>query len=251
MIDALYAAASGMTAQQTGIDVIANNLSNSGTVGFKRDRIDMVDLAYQPFKLPNAKEGNLGLGAGPGAVGKEMSQGVFEETGRPYDIGIQDEGFFQVLRPDGTLAYSRAGNFNPDTQGRLQLAGGERLEPPITIPPNAIDPVIDQDGTVKANVNGSIQPLGVIRLATFPNPSGLLALGGNLYKSTANSGTPRVGFPGTEGRGTVFQGYAEDSNVNVAMEMVTMVTAQRSFEAASKVVSASDEMWGIANGMRR
>ncbi len=251
MIDALYSSATGMLSQQTSMDVIANNLSNATTVGYKRDRMDQSDLAYMPFRLPSGKDGQLGLGSAPGRVDKEMGQGVFQETGRPFDIAVQGEGYFQVTRANGTLAYTRAGNMQVDARGQLGLPSGELVQPRITLPAGASDPSIAQDGTVSVTVNGQIRQVGKIQLTTFANPPGLQALGGNLFVPTANSGAPQTGVPGTGNRGQVVQGVIEGSNVQIAQEMISMVTTQRAFEASSKVVTATDEMWGMANGMRR
>ncbi len=251
MIEALYSAASGMLTQQMGLDVVANNLANAGTVGYKRDRMDQMDLAYQPFRLPSGNDGNVGLGAAPGAIGKEMVQGILTETGRPLDLAIQGDGFFQVTRPDGTLAYTRAGNLQVGGDGRVTLPGGEVLQPRITIEPNVSNVSVGQDGKVTGTVNGQTTDLGQIQLVTFPNPTGLQPIGGNLFLSTANSGTGTPGNPGTGEYGTLTAGYTEGSNVAIATEMITMITTQRAFEASARVVSASDEMWGIANGLRR
>jgi flagellar basal-body rod protein FlgG len=234
-----------------GLDVVANNLANAGTVGYKRDRMDQMDLAYQPFRLPSGNDGNVGLGAAPGAIGKEMVQGILTETGRPLDLAIQGDGFFQVTRPDGTLAYTRAGNLQVDGLRRVTLPGGEVLQPKIEMPAGAASVSVGQDGKVSAVVNGVTTDVGQIQLASFANPTGLQPIGGNLFLQTANSGTATLGNPGTGQVGTLTSGYTEGSNVAIATEMITMITTQRAFEASARVVSASDEMWGIANGLRR
>jgi flagellar basal-body rod protein FlgG len=213
--------------------------------------MDLVDLAYQPFRLPTGREGQVGLGAAPGAIGKEHEQGGLQNTGRALDIAIQGEGFFQVTRPDGTLAYSRAGNLQIDANGRLGMPNGDPLQPRITIPANAIDPTVGPDGRVTATVNGAIANLGTISTASFTNPSGLQAAGENLFVATANSGAADLGAPGSGSRGQLSQGFLEASNVNVGTEMISLIVTQRAFEASSKVVSASDEMMGMANGLRR
>ncbi len=251
MMDALYSAASGMTAQQTSMDVVANNLANATTSGYKRDRLDLVDLAYQPFRLPGGREGQVGLGAAPGRVNKEHEQGALQNTGRGMDVAIQGEGFFQVTRPDGSLGYTRAGNLQVDANGRLGLPTGELLQPRIQAPAGASELTIAPDGAVTAVVNGTVTPLGRIQTASFTNPSGLLAAGGNVFTATANSGQASVGTPGTGDRGMLSQGVLEASNVNVGTEMISLITTQRAFEASSKVVMASDEMMGMANGLRR
>lgn len=251
MIEALYSAASGMLTQQQGLDVVANNLANAGTVGYKRDRLDQMDLAYQAFRLPSGNDGNVGLGAAPGAIAKEMDQGILTETGRPLDVAIQGDGFLQVTRPDGGIAYTRAGNLQVDADGQLGLPGGELIQPRIRIPLNASDVSVSQDGRITGVVNGAKQDLGQLQLTTFANPRGLVPVGGNLFVTSVNSGTGDTGNPGTGGRGTLTAGYTEGSNVQIATEMITMITTQRAFEASARVVSASDEMWGIANGLRR
>jgi len=251
MMDALYSAASGMTAQQTSMDVVANNLANATTSGYKRDRLDLVDLAYQPFALPGGGTGQVGLGAAPGRVNKEHEQGGLQNTGRDMDVAIQGEGFFQVTRPDGTLAYTRAGNLQVDANGRIGTPSGELLQPRIQVPAGAGDLTISPDGSVTATVGGRITTLGTIQTASFTNPSGLMAAGGNLFTASANSGAASLGAPGTAGRGPLTQGTLEASNVNVGTEMISLITTQRAFEASSKVVMASDEMMGMANGLRR
>ncbi|MFN8121871.1 MAG: flagellar hook-basal body complex protein [Thermoleophilia bacterium] len=251
MIEALYSAASGMLTQQQGLDVVANNLANAGTVGYKRDRLDQTDLAYQAFKLPTGNDGNVGLGAAPGSISKEMGQGILTETGKATDIAIQGDGFLKVTRPDGTFAYTRAGNLQIDGEGQMGLPSGELLQPRVRVPAGASDVSIAQDGKVTAVVNGTKTDIGQIQTVTFPNPRGLTPIGGNLFVSTANSGNEDAGNPGTGTRGVLSAGYTEGSNVQIATEMVTMITTQRAFEAAARVVSASDEMWGIANGLRR
>lgn len=252
MMDALYSAASGMNAQQTSMDVVANNLANATTSGFKRDRVDQVDLGYQPFRLPGAgREGQIGLGSAPGEISKEHAQGVLQDTGRPTDVAIQGQGFLQVTRPDGSLAYTRAGNLQVDANGRIGLPTGELLQPRIQVPAGASDLTIAASGRVSATVNGTLRVLGSITTATFANPAGLLPTGDNLFASTANSGAAQAGAPGTAGRGPLSQGVLEGSNVNVGTEMISLITTQRAFEASSKVVMASDEMMGMANGLRR
>lgn len=251
MMDALYSAASGMTAQQTSMDVVANNLANATTSGYKRDRLDLIDLAYQPFRLPGGREGQVGLGAAPGRVNKEHEQGGLQNTGRGMDVAIQGEGFFQVTRPDGSLAYTRAGNLQVDANGRIGLPTGELLQPRIQVPAGAGDVTVAPNGQVTAVVNGAITTIGRVQTASFTNPSGLQAEGGNLFTATANSGAADLGAPGTGERGQLSQGFLEASNVNVGTEMISLITTQRAFEASSKVVMASDEMMGMANGLRR
>lgn len=251
MMNGLYSAASGMRAQQTAMDVVANNLANATTTGFRRDRIDLVDLDYQAVLLARGGEAQVGMGSAPGRIAKEHEQGTLQQTGRDLDVAIQGEGFLQVVRPDGSLAYTRAGNLQVDALGRIGLPGGELLQPRIAVPAGATDIAIGGDGQVSAVVAGQRQALGAIQTASFANPGGLAALGDSLFGATANSGVAALGAPGAGGRGQLSQGTLEASNVNVGTEMISLITTQRAFEAASKVVSASDEMMGIANGLRR
>lgn len=251
MMNALYSAATGMMAQQTSMDVVANNLANATTTGYKRDRMDLVDLEYQAFRLPTGTDGQVGLGAAPGQIAKEHEQGGIQNTGRGMDVAIQGEGFFQVTRADGTLAYTRAGNLQIDANGRVGLPTGDLLQPRITVPAGASDVTIGAGGDVSATVNGTITKLGTINVSIFANPAGLEAAGDNLFVASANSGLADTGTPGEKGRGLISQGFLEASNVNVGTEMISLIVTQRAFEASSKVVSASDEMMGMANGLRR
>lgn len=251
MMDALYSAASGMMAQQTSMDVVANNLANATTTGFKRDRMDLVDLNYQPFRLPSGKDGQVGLGAAPGQIAKEHEQGSIQNTGRGLDVAIQGEGFFQVKRADGSKAFSRAGNLQIDAGGNLTLPSGEMLDPPIKVPAGAGDLTIGAGGDVSATVNGAIVRVGTLNTASFANPSGLQPVGDNMFIMSANSGPADVKTPGSPGHGMLSQGFLESSNVNVGTEMISLIVTQRAFEASSKVVSASDEMMGMANSLRR
>ncbi len=251
MMDALYAAATGMMAQQTSMDVVANNLANATTAGFKRDRMDLVNLEYQPFRLPTGRDDQVGLGAAPGQISKEHAQGIIQNTGRGMDVAIEGDGFFQVTRSDGTLGYTRAGNLQIDANGRIGLPTGELLQPRITVPPGASEVTIGPGGGVSATVNGAITNFGRINTATFANPAGLRSAGNNIFEATANSGRADLGAPATGNRGAVAQGFLEGSNVNVGTEMISLIVTQRAFEASSKVVTASDEMMGMANGLRR
>ncbi len=251
MIDALYVAATGMLAQQTSMDVVAQNLANTTTTGYKRTRMELTDVGYQSFQLPSGAQGQIGLGSAAGAFGREMGQGQVQDTGRDLDVLIDGEGFLQVTRADGSLAYTRAGGLQLDAEGRLCTASGELLQPRVQIPAGATGITIAGDGAVSATVNGQVQEVGRIQTATFTNPAGLAAAGDSLYTATVNSGTAQLGAPGSEARGTLMQGKLEGSNVQIATEMIDMIFAQRAFEAASKVVSASDEMLGMANGLRR
>jgi flagellar basal-body rod protein FlgG len=242
MLRALYSAASGMTAQQMNVDNIANNLANASTVGFKERRAQFQDLVYQTIVQPGASAGaqtvvpsGLQLGLGTKAVSNEIifTEGNPQQTDNPLDVVIQGRGFFQVRRPSGDLAYTRAGQFQVDRDGNLVTPQGDPLEPQITLP-----------GQNASQVAGQIQ------LANFPNPAGLNSLGGNLFSPTDASGDPVVGNPGgQEGLGSLLQGYTEQSNVSVVQEFINMIVSQRAYEANSKVVKAADEMYQQVNSL--
>jgi flagellar basal-body rod protein FlgG len=261
MIRALYSAASGMSAQEMSVDNIAHNLSNANTVGFKARRIQFQDLLYQTMVQPGAAAGSqtvvptgLQVGLGTRAASNEivLSQGNFASTSNPLDIAIQGHGFFQIRRPSGELAYTRAGSFHLDREGNVVTLDGEPLEPQITIPPGALSITIAQDGTVSYIVPGqtAAQNGGQIQLATFQNAAGLNSLGRNLFSPTDASGDPTVGNPGgQEGLGPLLQGYTEQSNVSVVDEFVNLIMSQRSYEANSRVVRAADEMYQRVNSM--
>jgi flagellar basal-body rod protein FlgG len=263
MIRALYSAASGMTAQQLNVDNIAHNLANANTVGFKTRRTQFQDLLYQSLVQPGASAGaqtvvpsglQLGLGTRPASNEVIQTQGNFSLTENPLDLVIQGRGFFQVRRPSGELAYTRAGNFHLDRDGNLVTSDGDPLEPQITIPPEAQSITIAADGTVSYTQPGqtTAQLAGQIQLANFPNPAGLNSLGRNLFTPTDASGEPTVGNPGgQEGLGTLLQGYTEQSNVSVVEEFINLIVAQRAYEANSKVVKASDEMYQQINNLTR
>jgi flagellar basal-body rod protein FlgG len=252
-----------MTAQQMNVDNIAHNLANANTAGFKTRRAQFQDLLYQSVVQPGAASGQqtvvptgLQLGLGTRASSNEIifSQGSFSQTENPLDLVIQGRGFFQVRRPSGELAYTRCGSFHLDRDGNMVTGDGSPLEPQITIPADAQQITIAQDGTVsytQANQT-SAQQAGQIQLANFPNPAGLNSLGGNLYAPTDASGDPTVGAPGgQEGLGTVMQGYIEQSNVSVVEEFINLIVAQRGYEANSKVVQAADQMYQQVNNLAR
>lgn len=262
MIRALWTAASGMQAQQKNIDVVAHNLANVNTTGFKRSRADFQDLIYQNLKSTGAPATNatqvptgiqIGLGTRLAAVTKIFSPGDFTQTGNELDIAIEGDGFFQIQQPDGTTGYSRAGAFKRDSQGRVVTPEGNPLLPEIVIPNNATKINIGSDGTVSVQQAGQNAPttVGNIQLASFSNPSGLSAQGKNIYLPSDASGTATTGTPGLEGLGSIAQGLLEMSNVNVAEEMVNMIVGQRAYEINSKAVQASDEMLQTANNLRR
>jgi flagellar basal-body rod protein FlgG len=259
MIRALYSAASGMNAQEMNVDNIANNLANANTAGYKMRRAQFQDLMYQNMLQPGAASGQqttvpagLQLGLGTRAASNEVifTQGNFTETDNPLDLVIQGNGFFQIRRADGTLAYTRAGNFQLDRNGNMVTANGDTLEPQITIPSTAQSITIALDGTVSYTLPNQIsaQKAGQIQLALFQNPAGLNSLGNTLYQPTDASGDPQVGNPGgPEGNGTLLQGYTEQSNVSVVEEFVNLIQSQRAYEANSRVVKAADEMYQQVN----
>jgi flagellar basal-body rod protein FlgG len=261
MIRALYSAASGMNAQQMSIDNIANNLANSNTAGFKARRTQFQDLLYQSFLQPGAAAGSqtvvpsglqLGLGTRPAANSIVFTQGNFQQTDNPFDLVIEGKGFFQIRQPTGTVAYTRAGNFQLDRNGNLVTGNGDPVEPAITIPQQAQSVTIASDGTVSYSQPGqtATQVAGQIQLANFTNPGGLNSIGSGLFLPTDASGDPTVGNPGgQEGLGTLQQGYVEASNVSVVEEFVNMITSQRAYEANTKVVKAADEMYSQVNNI--
>jgi flagellar basal-body rod protein FlgG len=262
MIRALYTAASGMSAQQLNLDTIANNLANSSTAGFRQSRIEFQDMIYQNLVVPGAAQSQqtvsaglqIGLGTKSAATEVIMTQGDLNQTNNPLDLAIQGSGFFQVQMPDGTIAYTRAGQFQLNNQGTIVTTDGNPILPNITIPVNATAVTITLYGVVNATLAGQQNPsqLGQIQLATFVNPGGLAAQGSNLFRTTLSSGDPVLGNPGgTEGLGTLQQGYLENSNVDVVTEFVQMVLAQRAYEANSKVIRAADDMYSQINNVAR
>jgi flagellar basal-body rod protein FlgG len=248
-----------MTAQQLNVDNIANNLANANTAGFKMRRAQFQDLMYQSMSQPGTASGQqttvpvgLQLGLGTRAAGNEIifTQGNFVQTSNPLDMVIQGKGFFQVLQPNGTIGYTRAGNFQLDRNGNVVDANGNQLEPQITIPATAQNVTIAQDGTVSFTMPGqtATQKAGQIQLANFQNPAGLNSAGNSLYTATDASGDPQVGAPGgSDGLGTLMQGYSEQSNVDVVSQFVDLIQSQRAYEANSRVVKAADEMYQQIN----
>jgi len=263
MIRALYTAASGMMAQETNLDNVANNLANSSTAGFRRRRVQFEDLMYQNLVMPGAAASQqttmaaglqVGLGTRTAATEVIQLQGDFSQTGNPLDLTIQGQGFFQVLLPDGQTAYTRAGSFHLDAQGNLVTQDGNPVQPSISIPPGATSVTVAADGTVSATLPGqtAAQQIGSLQLALFNNPGGLNSTGKNLFLATAASGDPVIGTPGgSEGLGSIEQGMLEQSNVSVVDEFVQMIVAQRSYEANSRVVNAADQMLQSINTMGR
>jgi len=251
-----------MSAQQMNLDTIANNLANSATAGFRSRILQFQDMIYQNVVTPGAAQSNqniaaglqVGLGTRPSASEVIMTQGDFNQTSNPLDVAIQGAGFFQIQMPDGTIAYTRAGNFQLNNQGTITDSNGNLLLPNITIPTNATSVTITQYGVVNVTIPGQQNPsqVGQIQLATFPNPGGLNSVGSNYLTSTLSSGNPVVDVPGsTAGLGTLQQGYLENSNVDVVQEFVQMVLAQRAYESNSKVIRVADDMYSDINGMIR
>ncbi len=257
----LWTATTGMRGQNLNMDVIANNLANVSTAGFKKSVTSFQDLIYQQVQVPGAPTSDsgtqspsgiqVGLGVRPAAVTKVFTEGDIVETSNIYDIAIQGPGFFQVDLPDGNTAYTRAGNLNLDGTGRLVTPEGNPIVPAITIPDNAREVTISATGVVSAILGDDTTSteLGNIDLATFVNDAGLLAIGRNLFRETEASGTATIGTPGSDGYGTLQQGYIEQSNVNLVGEIARMITAQRAFEINSKAVSTSDEMMSTVVNM--
>ena len=253
MIRSLWIARTGLDAQQTSIDVITNNLANVSTNGFKRARPVFEDLLYQTLRQPGAQSSQstqipaglqLGTGARPVSTARIHTQGSLLQTGNSLDLAIDGAGFFQVLLPDGTTAYSRDGSFQKDNQGQVVTSSGYPLQPSITIPADALTITIARDGVVSITQAGTTATtqVGTVQLATFINVGGLQSVGENLFLETASSGTPTPNTPGTNGAGILNQNFVETSNVNVAEELVSMIQTQRASELNSKVISTSDQM---------
>jgi flagellar basal-body rod protein FlgG len=261
MFRALYTAATGMQAQQTNLDTIANNLSNSSTAGFQSRRMQFEDLIYQNLVMPGAAASQqttvadglqVGLGTRSAASEIIQTQGTLSATGNPLDLGIEGQGLFQVLLPTGQIAYTRGGTFHEDYQGNIVTADGNPLQPTVTIPAGATSITIATDGTVSVTLAGqtAAQQVGSVQLVLFPNPGGLNSVGQNLYLATTASGDPVIGAPGgADGLGQIEQGYQEQSNVSVVDEFINMIVAQRSYEASSRVVQAADEMLQLVNNL--
>jgi flagellar basal-body rod protein FlgG len=253
MMRSLWISKTGMEAQQMQLDHISNNLANVSTSGYKRTHAQFEDLIYQNLRQSGAPQTEqttlptglqVGLGVRPVASSRTYTQGSLQQSDNSLDMAILGDGFFQIQRPDGTTAYTRDGQFKLDANGLIVTNNGDTLLPGVTVPQNARQITIGQDGTVSAVVAGTAAPqtLGQLQLANFINPNGLEAQGGNLFAETASSGAPQVGNPGTNAIGTIKQGYIETSNVNVVEELVQMITTQRAYELNSKAVQTSDQM---------
>jgi flagellar basal-body rod protein FlgG len=253
MIRSLWISKTGLDAQQTQMDVVANNLANVSTTGFKRSRAVFEDLLYQTLRQPGAQSSQqtqlpsglqVGTGVKPVATERIFTQGNLQQTSNSKDVAIQGQGFFQVLLPDGTTGYTRDGSFQTDAQGQLVTSSGYIVQPAITIPANAQSITIGRDGTVSVTQPGSANAVqvGTLQLANFVNVAGLQSMGENIYVETASSGTASTSTPGTNGVGVLNQGYVETSNVNVVEELVNMIQTQRAYEINSKAIQTSDQM---------
>ncbi|TDQ40603.1 flagellar basal-body rod protein FlgG [Tepidicella xavieri] len=253
MINSLHIAKTGMQAQQTQLDVIAHNLANVSTAGFKRGTAIFEDLIYQNLRQVGAAAAEqaelptglqIGLGVRTVATARTYTQGNLQQTGNTLDVAINGDGFFQIEMPDGTIAYTRDGTFKLTAQGQLVTTSGYPVLGGVTIPAEARSITISTNGEVTVLVGNNPQPqqAGVIELASFINPAGLEPRGQNLFTQTPASGEPNVGQPGTEGLGPVLQGYLESSNVNVVQELVNMIQTQRAYELNSKAIQTSDQM---------
>jgi flagellar basal-body rod protein FlgG len=262
MLRALHTAALGMSAQQAGVDNIANNLANANTTGFKRSTIVFQDLLYETIQAAGQNEASgssqpatlqMGHGAAAVATVRNFTQGGFIETGNRLDVAISGDGFFQIRRPDGAIAYTRDGTLTLNADGTISSQTGLPLEPDLTVPPDAVELHISQDGLITIRLQGDSRTveIGQLELARFTNPGGLKPLGGNLYDHTEASGEPTIGSPGQDGLGMIRQGFLEAANVDVVQEMVNLITAQRAYEINSKMLTTSEEMLQIANNLKR
>jgi len=261
MVRALYTAATGMMAQQMKIDVTTNNIANVNTIGYKKQRAEFADLMYQVMEYAGTNTSittknptgiEVGLGVRPTATTKIFTEGNLKQTGNNLDIAITGKGFFQVLLPDGTIAYTRNGAFKLDANGTIVTDDGYKLIPEITIPEDAVSISIGTDGTVSVLQAGQTEltQVGQIQLVSFINPAGLHSLGDNLYVNTSTSGDPIPGTPGVNGFGQIRQGFVEMSNVELVEEMTDLITGQRAYEANSKAIMTSDELLRIVNGLK-
>ncbi len=260
MIRALWSAATGMNAQQMQTDVVANNLANSNTTGFKKSRANFEDLIYRTMQVAGQTTPGggqvptgiqVGMGVKPTSVQKLFTQGDFYQTDNQLDIAIQGDGFFRVLHGDEEL-YTRAGNFTLDSEGFLTTSGGDRLQPEISLPVEAVTITLQDNGTLTAHGSDeAILATENVLITTFINPAGLFAAGNNLFRPTEGSGPAVEGTPGDEGYGTVVNSFLEGSNVSVVEEMVSLIAGQRAYEANSKSIQTADTMLSTANGLKR
>jgi flagellar basal-body rod protein FlgG len=261
MIRSLFTAATGMSAQQIEQDVVANNLANANTVGFKKSRANFQDLMYQIYSKAGATSSTgvqlpagieIGMGVKPISTQKIFSQGDYQQTGNPFDWAIEGDGFFQLDDGDGGTAYTRAGSFKINKDSNICNSEGLLLTPALSVPQGTVVITLDKSGQVTAtDSKGTMTQIGQLQIATFINPAGLSSAGRNLYNKTDASGEASVGNPGLEGKGTISQYFLEMSNVNMIDEMVKMITGQRAYEINSKSVQTADAMLGIVNSMKR
>ncbi len=262
MIKALYTSATGMRAQQQLVDLTANNLANVNTTGFKRSRMDFQDLLYDTQIMPGSEiasnlqiPSGLQIGSGVRSISstKIFTPGFVYETGGELDMGIAGRGFFEISMPDGTTAYTRDGSFRTDSDGTVTTSEGLYLSPQITVASDRLSIAVGSDGTITVTKpDGTTENAGQITLTTFPNPTGLKSVGGNLYVETASSGSPQTSLtPGENGVGNIKQKYLERSNVEVVVELVNLITAQRAYEINSRAIRSSDDMLATVNGMTR
>jgi flagellar basal-body rod protein FlgG len=262
MIRSLWTSATGMQAQALNLDVIANNLANVNTAGFKKSRAEFQDLLYETLRPAGTSSSQdtqvptgiqIGHGTRPSTVLKIFSQGNMENTQNELDLAIEGDGFFQIILPNGETAYTRDGSFKLDSDGRIVNSDGFALEPEISIPSDALSISVGIDGTVSVLQAGDSTPseIGTIELARFVNPAGLISTGRNLYITSEASGDEMIGIPGEDALGTLAQGFLEMSNVSVVDEMVSMITAQRAYEVNSKSIQTADEMLQMANNIKR
>ncbi|WP_456322548.1 flagellar basal-body rod protein FlgG [Hydrogenimonas sp.] len=262
MMRSLYTAATGMAAQQLQIDTTSNNIANVNTIGYKKQRAEFADLMYQTLEYAGTSTSeqtqsptgiSVGLGVRPTAIAKQFTQGNFKETGNNLDMAITGNGFFKIVLPDGTEAYTRNGAFKLDKTGTIVNSDGFTLSPEIVIPEDAVSISVGTDGTVSVLQAGQQEAttIGQIQLTNFINPAGLHSLGDNLYINTSASGDPIEGVPGQDGLGQIRQGFVEMSNVQLVEEMTDLITGQRAYEANSKTITTSDEMLQIVNNLKR
>ena len=261
MFRSLHIAATGMAAQETQLEGVANNIANANTTGFKRQRIEFQDLLYQTVRGAGTRTSEstrsptgiqLGSGVRVAGTSRSFAQGNTLVTNNPLDVAIEGDGFFVVQQTDGSPAYTRAGALQKDAQGQLVTAEGYLIDPPVIVPPDAQGVTIGADGTISAIISGQAAPveIGQLTIASFVNPAGLNAQGRNLFVQTAASGEPQVGTPGSDGRGALLQGALERANVDVVEEMIGMISAQRAYEVNTKVVTTADEMLRSATQMK-
>lgn len=259
---AMAIGATGMLAQQLNVEVIANNIANLATNGFKRHRAEFKDLLYENLRRPGSQSSDtgtivptgiqIGNGVAAGSVYRINLQGSIEQTGNSLDLAISGRGFLQVQTPDGTTAYTRAGSLQLNSSGQIVTSDGYIILPSITVPADTIDLTINASGQVFAKIDGQVDlsNLGQIQLANFPNPAGLEAIGDNLLRETPASGTATVGNPNSDGFGKLLQASLEKSNVDIVQELTSLITAQRAYEMNSRVIKSADEMLSALNQLR-